>query len=121
MVLRTITGKKSTALVKVEVKVELGRLRMIEKYDLAYDPEQRILKFGNESLVLSTPGNKATFVRLYARETTKKDQLLRFCDSYFKLNDVIKEASYPLPKIDDTFITLSGSTCFSTLDFKSGY
>lgn len=44
---------------------------LIRKYEIAYDPEQRILKFGNESVVLSTWGGQRTCVILDACEIVR--------------------------------------------------
>ncbi|GFY06605.1 retrovirus-related Pol polyprotein from transposon 17.6 [Trichonephila clavipes] len=51
----------------------------------------------------------------------KKDGSTRFCAEYRQLNDVTKNDSYPLPRIDDRLDTLAGNTWFSTPDLKSGY
>ena len=51
----------------------------------------------------------------------KKDDTIRFCIDYRKLNQrTIKDARV-IPRIDDTSHLLAGSKYFSTLDLKSGY
>jgi hypothetical protein len=51
----------------------------------------------------------------------KKDKSFRFCVDYRKLNDVTYKDAYPLPRIDDTLDSLSGSKWLSTIDVLSGY
>ena len=40
---------------------------------------------------------------------------------YQKLNAVIHQDAYPLPRVDETLESLAGSTYFTTLDLASGY
>ena len=44
-----------------------------------------------------------------------------FCIDYRKLNAVTHQDAYPLPRIDETLDSLSGSTYFTTLDLAAGY
>ena len=51
----------------------------------------------------------------------KRDDTLRFCVDYRKLNAVTKKDVYPLPRINDILDTLGKSRYFTTLDLASGF
>jgi len=51
----------------------------------------------------------------------KKDNSTRFCVDFRKVNEITKKDAYPIPRIDDTFDTLSGAKYFSSVDMFSGY
>ena len=51
----------------------------------------------------------------------KKEGTLRLCIDYRELNKVTIRNRYPLPRIDDLFDQLQGSTVFSKIDLRSGY
>ena len=51
----------------------------------------------------------------------KKDESLRFCVDYCRVNSVTQKDAYPLPRVDDTLDILAGAKWFSTLDMLSGY
>ena len=51
----------------------------------------------------------------------KKDGSIRPVVDYRKLNSVTVVARYPIPRMEDALLSLSGSTVFTSLDLQSGY
>ena len=51
----------------------------------------------------------------------KKDGTIRVCGDYkLTVNQATQTEVYPLPRIDELFVSLSGGTIFSTLDLSHG-
>nr|GEX44254.1 putative reverse transcriptase domain-containing protein [Tanacetum cinerariifolium] len=51
----------------------------------------------------------------------KKDESFRMRIDYRELNKLIVKNRYPLPRIDDLFDQLQGSSVYSKIDLRSGY
>ncbi|GKE43481.1 putative reverse transcriptase domain-containing protein, partial [Tanacetum coccineum] len=51
----------------------------------------------------------------------KKDGSFRMCIDYQELNQLTVKNRYPLPRIDDLFDQLQGSSVYSKIDLRSGY
>ncbi|KAA3473703.1 DNA/RNA polymerases superfamily protein [Gossypium australe] len=64
--------------------------------------------------VLTDKGVPILFVK-------KKDGSMIMCIDYRQLNKVTIKNKYPLPRIDDLFDQLKGTTVFSNIDLRSGY
>nr|GEV70636.1 hypothetical protein [Tanacetum cinerariifolium] len=52
---------------------------------------------------------------------TPKDGSFRMCIDYRELNKLTVKNRYPLPRIDDLFDQLQGSSVYSKIDLRSGY
>nr|GEV69839.1 putative reverse transcriptase domain-containing protein [Tanacetum cinerariifolium] len=55
------------------------------------------------------------------REFPEKDGSLQMCIVYRELNKLIVKNRYPLPRIDDLFDQLQGSSVYSKIDLRSSY
>nr|GFC75242.1 putative reverse transcriptase domain-containing protein [Tanacetum cinerariifolium] len=51
----------------------------------------------------------------------KNDRSFRLCIDYRELNKLTVKNRYPLPRIDDLFDQLQGSSVYSKIDLRSGY
>ncbi|GJZ05709.1 putative reverse transcriptase domain-containing protein [Tanacetum coccineum] len=51
----------------------------------------------------------------------KKDGSFQMCIDYRELNKLIMKNRYPLPRIDDLFDQLQGSSVYSKINLRSGY
>ncbi|GKB54390.1 putative nucleotidyltransferase, ribonuclease H [Tanacetum coccineum] len=51
----------------------------------------------------------------------KKDGSFRMCTDYRELNKLTVKNRYPLPRIDDLFDQMQGSSVYSKIDLRSGY
>ena len=51
----------------------------------------------------------------------QKDEGLRFCINFQRLNTQTQKDTFPLPQIHDTIDALSGSKCYMTVDLLSRF
>ena len=51
----------------------------------------------------------------------KKDVTLRMCIDYRQINKVAVKNKYPLPRIEDLFDQLKGTSVFSKIDLRFEY
>nr|GEU87378.1 putative reverse transcriptase domain-containing protein [Tanacetum cinerariifolium] len=75
---------------------------------------QELLKKGFIHPSSSPWGAPSLFVK-------KKNRSFRMCIDYRELNKLTVKNRYPLPRIDDLFDQLQGSSVYSKIDLRSGY
>ncbi|GKF44630.1 hypothetical protein Tco_0131182 [Tanacetum coccineum] len=78
---------------------------------------EQLQKLSNEGFIRpsSSPcGALVLFVK-------KKDGSFQMCIDYRELNKLTVTNRYPLPRIDDLFDQLRGSSVYSKIDMRSGY
>nr|GFC38419.1 putative reverse transcriptase domain-containing protein [Tanacetum cinerariifolium] len=51
----------------------------------------------------------------------KKDESFQMCIDYREINKLTVKNRYPLPRIDDLFDQLQGSSVYFNIDLRSGY
>ncbi|GKB31248.1 reverse transcriptase domain-containing protein [Tanacetum coccineum] len=89
------------------------RLALAEMKELA----EQLKELSNKGFIRpsSSPwGAPISFVK-------KKDGSFRMCIDYHELNKLTVKNRYPLPRIDDLFDQLQGSSIYSKIDLRSGY
>ena len=75
---------------------------------------QELLDMGFIRTSVSPWGASVLFVK-------KKDETLRICIDYRKINKVTVKNKHPLPRIEDLFDQLKRASVFSKIDLRSGY
>nr|GEW21066.1 putative reverse transcriptase domain-containing protein [Tanacetum cinerariifolium] len=112
LIVRDLPGVLPTQQVEFQIDLEPGaafvawapyRLVFLEMKELSY----QLLELSNKGFIRSPLGASVFFVK-------KKDGSFRMCIDYKELNN-------PLPRIDDLFVQLQGSSVYSKIDLRSGY
>ncbi|GJV51797.1 putative reverse transcriptase domain-containing protein [Tanacetum coccineum] len=67
------------------------------------------------------PTRQVEFKDRFVLFVKKKDGSFRMCIDYQELNKLTVKNRYPLPRIDDLFDQLQGSSVYSKIDLRSGY
>ncbi|GJZ87093.1 putative reverse transcriptase domain-containing protein [Tanacetum coccineum] len=93
--------------------------------DLPGLPPPRQVEFRIELVLGAAPVARPPY-RLAPSEMKKlldqlKELSFRMCIDYHELNKLTVKNRYPLPRIDDLFDQLQGSSVYSNIDLRSGY
>ncbi|GKA16315.1 putative reverse transcriptase domain-containing protein [Tanacetum coccineum] len=112
---------------EIEDKLEKKRLEdvpIVQKFsevfpeDLSALPPTRQVEFQIDLIHVAAPVARAPY-RLAPSEM--KELSFQMCIDYREINKLTVKNHYPLPRIDDLFYQLQGSSVYSKIDLRSGY
>nr|GFA99325.1 putative reverse transcriptase domain-containing protein [Tanacetum cinerariifolium] len=83
-------------------------------------PPARPVEFQIDLIPGAAPVARAPY-RLALSEMKELSKQLQMCIDYMELNKLTVKNRYPLPRIDDLFDQLQGSSVYSKIDLKSSY
>nr|GEW67056.1 reverse transcriptase domain-containing protein [Tanacetum cinerariifolium] len=86
----------------------------LSKYHAKIICDEKVVYIPIEDDTLIIQGAPVLFVK-------KKDGSVRMCIDYRELNKLTIKNHYPIPRIDDLFDQLQGSSDYSKIDLRSGY
>nr|GEZ30551.1 hypothetical protein [Tanacetum cinerariifolium] len=126
--------RNKTLVVKSDTKKQLQDVPMIYNFievfpdDLPGLPPPRQVEFKIELIPGAAPVARAPY-RLAPSSpwgalvlfVKKKERSFRMCIDYRELNMLTVKNQYPLPRIDDLFDQLQGSSMYSKIDLRSDY
>ncbi|GKA65734.1 putative reverse transcriptase domain-containing protein [Tanacetum coccineum] len=107
-------------LMPVEIEKRLEDIPIVRDFpkvfpeDLSGIPPTRQVEFQINLIPSDAPGAPVLFVK-------KKDGSFWMCIDYRELNKLTVKNRYPLPRIDNLFDQLQGSSIYSKIDLRSGY
>ncbi|GJT98071.1 putative reverse transcriptase domain-containing protein [Tanacetum coccineum] len=86
----------------------------LSKYHARIICDEKVIHISIDDESLIIRGSSVLFVK-------KKDGFFRMCIDYRELNKLTIKNRYPLPRIDDLFDQLQGSSVYSKIDMRLGY
>ncbi|GJV97954.1 reverse transcriptase domain-containing protein [Tanacetum coccineum] len=89
--------------------------------DLPGLPPVRQVEFQIDLVPGAAPAARAPYRLAPSEMQELSNQLHEMCIDYQKLNKLTVKNRYPLPRIDDLFDQLQGSSTYSKIDLRSGY
>lgn len=110
-----LQSKKDNRHVIDDSKADLGQIKTVE---ITIDTSNHLpIKLR----LNQTPLHKHKLVQEAVGDMLEEGIMERFTSSWRTLNKIINPLAYPLPLIDDIFLSMGKSNNFSTLDLGSGY